>query len=107
MFLGVSWDMGNSGLSWGGRILSKNVPNSVPTGRVIKYPTKCAFFGLPGAPGRPPGEGASGGLLGGYLASWGCPADTPSPGAPIGSHGMRSWMGMLPIVELPSVARLP
>ena len=33
----------------------KNTANSVPTGRVIKYPTKCALFAPPG--GVPPGEG--------------------------------------------------
>ena len=33
----------------------KNTANSVPTGRVIKYPTKCALFAPPG--GTPLGRG--------------------------------------------------
>ena len=62
----------------GGRILSKKVPNFVPTGRVIKYPTKCAFFGLPARPGRT-GQGAVLGRLPGPPR--GCPRGTPSQGS--------------------------
>ena len=55
------------------RPLKKMYRNSVPTGRIIKYPKKCALFCPPGPPGGPPGPppgpplkgGPRGGLRGG------------------------------------------
>ena len=47
----------------------KKRPKTVPTGRVIKYPKKCALFGPPGPPGGPRGATAH-------------PGGTP-PGPPI------------------------
>ena len=49
--------------------IEKNGKNFVPTGRVIKYPTKCALFpDFPGPPVPGPGEALGGGPQGG---SWG------------------------------------
>ena len=50
------------GLSWTpvsgpSRAGGENCPKTVPTGRVIKYPKKCALFCPPGAPGGPPRGG--------------------------------------------------
>ena len=64
--------------------------NFVPTGRVIKYPTKCAFFGLP----EPPAGGRPGGLLGRLPEPpRGCPPGTPSQGSWTGAIGGGSGRG--------------
>ena len=97
------WGVANSVPILGGRILSKKVPNFVPTGRVIKYPTKCAFFGLPARPGRT-GQGRS---WGGYPGLPGGAPGHPLPGLRIGGYRGVSWEGGVPIVGLPVVARLP
>ena len=48
--------------------IEKNGKNFVPTGRVIKYPTKCALFpDFPGPPVPGPGEALGGGPQGGVL----------------------------------------
>ena len=38
----------------------KKCPKTVPTGRIIKYPKKCALFGPPGGPPGPPQGGPKG-----------------------------------------------
>ena len=62
----------------------KNLTNSVPTGRVIKYPTKCALF-LSRAGGRPregPGRGPKPPILHENPGkSWKSPENRPFPGS--------------------------
>ena len=73
------------------RSLKKMYRNSVPTGRIIKYPKKCALFCPPGPPGTPPdtppgtplpggvSRGVSGGSPGGpgVRGVWGVPPRYP------------------------------
>ena len=72
----------------------EKVANSVPTGRVIKYPTKCALFGLPAGPAGPGGLATP--LPGGWSRprSWGGPGRLPgAPPAAAGLAGQVAYIG--------------
>ena len=61
-------------------------PGSVPTGRVIKYPRKCAKSGPPGGAGGPPGP----------RGPWRGPRGAPVPGPPLGAGGPPPLGGLPP-----------
>ena len=70
----------------------------VPTGRVIKYPPKCAPPGGPGPPRPPPAGAPRGAPVGGprypprYPPSYHPPVSTNPRSSPLaGDHGTRVW----------------